>query len=59
MIYVWLLNDDIFAQVKYGGHGYSHILANAVPHMLRRGIKQEEIDKMLIETPRKWLAFEK
>jgi len=45
--------------VKYGGHGYSHILANVIPQMLLRGITQEEIDKMLIETPKRWLAFSK
>ncbi|KAM9307573.1 N-acetyltaurine hydrolase [Gastrophryne carolinensis] len=43
--------------VKYGGHGYSHILNNIVPKMLLRGISQENIDKILVENPKKWLTF--
>ncbi|ESP05143.1 hypothetical protein LOTGIDRAFT_103064, partial [Lottia gigantea] len=43
--------------MKYGGHGYSHILLNILPYMERRGITQQEIDKILIHNPRKWLTF--
>ncbi|XP_070555687.1 N-acetyltaurine hydrolase-like [Ptychodera flava] len=43
--------------MKYGGHGYSHILLNVVPKMLKRGISQEQVDKILIENPKKWLTF--
>eukprot|EP00794_Sanderia_malayensis_P004855 gene4855-5492_t len=43
--------------VKYGGHGYSHILLNTVPKMLKRGITQEQVDKILIHTPKRWLTF--
>lgn len=43
--------------MKYGGHGYSHILTNIVPKMLLRGIAQHAIDKILIENPRQWLTF--
>ncbi|XP_077991347.1 N-acetyltaurine hydrolase-like [Glandiceps talaboti] len=43
--------------MKYGGHGYSHILLNVVPKMLARGMTQEQIDKILIENPKKWLTF--
>ncbi|NXC49896.1 PTER protein, partial [Penelope pileata] len=42
---------------KYGGHGYSHILKNIVPKMLIRGISQDKIDKILLENPKRWLAF--
>ncbi|XP_029444628.1 phosphotriesterase-related protein [Rhinatrema bivittatum] len=43
--------------VKYGGHGYSHILTNIIPKMLIRGISQEAVDKILVENPKRWLTF--
>ncbi|XP_064018390.1 phosphotriesterase-related protein isoform X5 [Pogoniulus pusillus] len=44
--------------MKYGGHGYSHILTNIVPRMLNRGISQDKIDKILLANPKRWLTFE-
>lgn len=41
---------------SFGGHGYTHILQNVVPMMLARGITQDQIDKMIIHTPKRWLA---
>lgn len=46
-----------FRLVKYGGHGYAHILQNVVPIMRRKGIKEEQIDAMLVENPKRVLAF--
>ncbi|XP_070556110.1 N-acetyltaurine hydrolase-like [Ptychodera flava] len=43
--------------MKFGGHGYSHILLSVVPKMLKRGISQETIDKILIDNPKRWLTF--
>uniref|UniRef100_A0A2K5M536 N-acetyltaurine hydrolase n=1 Tax=Cercocebus atys TaxID=9531 RepID=A0A2K5M536_CERAT len=43
--------------MKYGGHGYSHILTNVVPKMLLRGITENVLDKILIENPKQWLTF--
>ncbi|XP_014853776.1 PREDICTED: phosphotriesterase-related protein [Poecilia mexicana] len=42
---------------KFGGHGYSHILKNIVPKMLTRGITQHQVDKILIDNPKRWLTF--
>lgn len=42
---------------RYGGHGYSHILNNIVPKMLARGISQHQVDKILIDNPKRWLTF--
>ncbi|KAL4648451.1 phosphotriesterase-related protein [Arapaima gigas] len=42
---------------KYGGHGYSYILKNIVPKMLTRGITENQVNKILIDNPRKWLTF--
>lgn len=54
-----VIAHDIYAKhrlMKFGGHGYSHILLNVVPKMLQRGISQKTIDKFLIHNPRSWLA---
>uniref|UniRef100_A0A8C6USH3 N-acetyltaurine hydrolase n=1 Tax=Neogobius melanostomus TaxID=47308 RepID=A0A8C6USH3_9GOBI len=42
---------------KFGGHGYSHILKNIVPKMLTRGISQRQVDKILMDNPKRWLTF--
>lgn len=47
----------LFMQMKFGGHGYSHILLTVVPKMLQRGITKDAIDKILIDNPRTWLTF--
>ncbi|KAL1784776.1 phosphotriesterase-related protein isoform X1 [Sigmodon hispidus] len=55
-----LMAHDIHTKhrlMKYGGHGYSHILTNIVPKMLLRGITEKVVDKILIENPRQWLTF--
>lgn len=43
--------------MHFGGHGYSHILMNVVPKMIQRGISKEEIDQILVATPRRWLTL--
>lgn len=43
--------------MKYGGHGYSHILLNILPKMAARGISPEVIDKIMVQNPRHWLQF--
>ena len=43
--------------MKYGGHGYSHILLNVLPKMLARGISQQAVDDIMINNPRQWLQF--
>ena len=43
--------------VTYGGHGYGHILRNVVPLMRRKGFTEDEIDTILVRTPRRLLTF--
>jgi phosphotriesterase-related protein len=43
--------------VRYGGYGYAHILENIVPRMRRKGFREEQIHRMLVESPRRLLAF--
>jgi phosphotriesterase-related protein len=55
-----VISHDIDNQIylsRYGGPGYGHILENVVPLMRRRGFSREEIDAILIETPRRLLTF--
>ncbi|KAM8981409.1 phosphotriesterase-related protein [Sarcophilus harrisii] len=55
-----LIAHDIHTKhrlMKYGGHGYSHILTNIVPKMLIRGISENVIEKILVENPKRWLTF--
>jgi phosphotriesterase-related protein len=42
---------------KFGGHGYGHIFENVVPMMRRRGFSDDEIDTILVKTPRRLLTF--
>ena len=46
-----------YFQMKYGGHGYSHILLTVLPKMLLKGITQAQIDKITTHNPQKWLTF--
>jgi len=43
--------------MKFGGHGFSHILMNVVPKMKMRGINEQNIKDILINTPREWLTI--
>lgn len=43
--------------MKFGGHGYSHLLKNIRPKMLSRGLSQEVLDSFFIGNPTNWLAF--
>ena len=56
---VVISHDVIFKNklVRYGGHGYAHIIENVVPLMRRKGFRQSEIDAMLVDTPRRLFTF--
>jgi phosphotriesterase-related protein len=41
----------------FGGHGYGHIFRNVLPLMRRRRFSEEEIQRIMVETPRRLLAF--
>ena len=43
--------------VRYGGHGYGHILENIVPRMRRRGFSEEVIREITVENPARVLAL--
>ena len=53
-----LVSQDISQKMmllRYGGHGYSHILRNIVPRMLVWGITREQIHTILVENPKRML----
>ena len=43
--------------VKYGGHGYGHILQNIVPKMRRKGFSEDDIRAINVDNPANILAF--
>ena len=43
--------------VRYGGHGYGHILQNIVPRMRRRGFSEDEIHSIIVASPKRVLTF--
>lgn len=42
---------------RYGGHGYAYILEHIVPTMRRRGFTEEDIEAILVRTPRRLLTL--
>jgi phosphotriesterase-related protein len=55
-----VISQDVYFKYKlarYGGHGYAHILKNVVPMMRRQGFSEEEIQTILVDTPRRYLTF--
>ena len=54
-----LISQDICPVARlrrYGGEGYGHIFRNVVPMMRAKGFRQEEIDTILVENPRRFLT---
>ncbi len=43
--------------VRYGGHGYGHILENIVPKMRRKGFSDDVIRAITVDNPARILAF--
>jgi phosphotriesterase-related protein len=43
--------------VRYGGHGFGHILENIVPRMRQRGITDEQINAITVTNPARVLTF--
>jgi phosphotriesterase-related protein len=55
-----LLSHDICTKrqlCRYGGFGYGHILRNAVPVMLAKGMNQDEVRQLTVENPRRFLTI--
>ena len=42
---------------RFGGHGYAHIFKNVLPLMLRRGFSDDEVETLMVATPKRLLTF--
>ena len=55
-----LISHDICYKcryIKFGGHGYGHIMENAIPAMRRRGLTGEQIQNLLVDNPGRFFSF--
>jgi phosphotriesterase-related protein len=55
-----LISHDVAFKIcltRWGGFGYAHILENIVPRLLQKGLTQEQVDVILIENPKRLLAW--
>jgi phosphotriesterase-related protein len=55
-----LISGDLCFKIvfsKWGGWGYGHILNHIVPRMKKIGITEEEINKIIVDNPRRLLSF--
>ena len=55
-----VIAQDIFAKhrlVRYGGHGYGHILENIVPWMREKGFSAAEVHSIVVANPARVLTF--
>jgi phosphotriesterase-related protein len=55
-----LVSHDIDSKTRlrvYGGEGYHHILRNVVPLMRRKGLSEVQVNRILIENPRRILTI--
>lgn len=55
-----LMSQDICYKVRlvrYGGHGYGHILRHIVPRLRKRGFSETNVRMLIVENPARALAF--
>ena len=57
---ILISQDTVFKTdlTSYGGQGYGHILNNIVPLMLKKGIKREDIDTIIVKNPAELLNID-
>jgi phosphotriesterase-related protein len=56
-----MLAQDVCLKIDlraYGGNGYDHIMTTGLEMFRRAGIGEAQIASMLVENPRRALAFE-
>ena len=55
-----LISQDICTKnrlVRYGGHGYDHIVRNIVPWMRAKGLGDEQVRMITVENPKRLLTL--
>jgi len=56
-----LVAQDVCTKVQmrsYGGHGYAFVLTDLVPRLRNLGLSAEQLQKILIDNPRRLLTFD-
>ncbi len=56
-----LLSQDICTKVQlksYGGTGYSYILEEFIPHLMKTGLSEKELHTIMVDNPRRVLTFQ-
>ena len=43
--------------VKYGGHGWAHIVEHIGPGLIRKGLSKEAVHAILVDNPARALTF--
>jgi phosphotriesterase-related protein len=57
-----LIGNDVCMKMrlhKFGGWGYDHILTNLLPYLLKEGISEDQLNELLVESPKCFLDMEK
>ena len=55
-----LLSQDVCIKVhlkRYGGNGYAFIFERVLPVLRNRGVTEEQINKLMVDNPRRILTF--
>ena len=55
-----VLAQDVCMKIqrrKYGGYGYAHVLENIARDLKHRGVSEKQIGTMLVENPKRLLAW--
>jgi phosphotriesterase-related protein len=55
-----LISSDVNLKMnlkRYGGYGYAHIVKNIMPLMVDLGIRQEQVNMLVYDNPKKLLDF--
>jgi len=55
-----VLAHDVYTKVRlvtYGGHGFGHVLKHIQPRLLARGLSEEDLDRIFVQTPRRILTI--
>lgn len=57
---VFVAQDCCFKSdlTTYGGYGYGHVLENILPRLKARGVQDEDLDKILVQNPRRFLTIQ-
>ena len=55
-----LLSQDVCAKTQlkcYGGNGYSFIMERILPTLRKKGVPEEQINKLMVDNPGRVLTF--